>query len=280
MIHKKIKILSWNCRGLGDLEKCRVVSDVIRNSRCDVVLLQETKLNEVNLRYVLSFLPSFFNSNCAFNQASHSKGGLIIAWKRAFDLQMCYSTPHTLTVSLRNCKEDREILITNVYGPAVESEKARFIDELIYVRDQVNLPWILAGDFNLVRWMVDRSGIMREFELMDLFNDFIRQSGLVDVPLSNRLFTWSNKRPQPSFSKIDRVLISGEWNIDFPVITLEAKEMVVSDHTPLLLTCKNTVPQPKNFRLETFWFKYEIPRVLVQRLWEGKEVRGPPTNLM
>lgn len=151
MYYKKIQILSWNCRGLGDEKKCGVVSDVIRTSRSDVVLLQETKLNEINLSYVLRFLPSFFNPICAYNQALTTKGGLLIAWKRSFDLISSFSTPHTITVLLKHANTGNEVLITNVYGPSTDAGKPRFIDELNFIANRVSHPWILAGDFNLVR---------------------------------------------------------------------------------------------------------------------------------
>ena len=114
MSYKKIRILSWNCRGLGNLEKCNVVCDVIRSARCDVCLLQETKLNEVVFKYVSRFLPSFFNFNVAYNQAFNTSGGLIIAWKRSFELIASWSTIHTLSVILRQESTGFVFLVTNV----------------------------------------------------------------------------------------------------------------------------------------------------------------------
>lgn len=42
---KQIKILSWNTRGLGHEDKRTGVRSVIRLARCDVVCIQESKLN-------------------------------------------------------------------------------------------------------------------------------------------------------------------------------------------------------------------------------------------
>lgn len=64
MLYKKFKILSWNCRGLGCLEKCRVVRNVIRSSRCDVVALQETKWGDFDYWYASTVLPNFFVKEC------------------------------------------------------------------------------------------------------------------------------------------------------------------------------------------------------------------------
>lgn len=267
MLAKKIKILSWNCRGLRCPQKCNVVRDVVRESRCDVCMFQETKLNECGLSYVSRFLPSFFNQSCAFNCSIGTSGGVVIAWKKNFELQKSFSTRHTLTVLLRQQSTGAEFLLTTVYGPSVENEKPQFIQELTSLRQQIHSPWILAGDFNLVRWMIDRSGDYRGDPLMDLFNDFISAAGLIDVPVKNRTYTWSNKRPIPSFSKLDRIFTSHEWAVQYPIIMVEALGMVVSDHAPLLLTCKNMAPTQRRFKIETFWLKYEQPMLMVRKLW-------------
>ena len=210
MLAKKIKILSWNCRGLGCPDKCNVVRNVVRESRCDVCMFQETKLNESGLNYVGRFLPTFFDQRCAFNHSIGTSGGVIIAWKKNFELLSSFSTRHTLTVRLMQPATGADFIITTVYGPSVEGEKSEFIEELVNLMQQIHRPWIIAGDFNLVRWMIDRSGDYRNDPLMDMFNDFISQAGLVDIPIKNRSYTWSNKRPIPSFSKLDIMFTSHE----------------------------------------------------------------------
>lgn len=144
---------------------------------------------------------------------------------------------HSLFVLLKS-NSGQLFYVTIVYGPTDDNLKQQFISDLRNIAGLVDHPWILAGDFNLVRWLTDRSGNQRNFNLMQLFNDFISDAGLVDTLLKNRKFTWTSKRPDPVFSKIDRVLTSAEWTLVYPVITLEALEILISDHTPLLLTCK------------------------------------------
>lgn len=231
-------------------------------------MLQETKLNDISLTYVMRFLPSYFDPICMFNLANNSKGGILIAWKKNFELIKGWSTLHTTTVLLKNKSSNLVSYYTVVYGPSEDENKPNFIIELRYLQTLITGSWILAGDFNIVRWLIDRSGDLRGLPLMDLFNDFINQAALIDIPLKNRAYTWSNKRPLPTFSKLDRVFTSPDWQLKYPIITLESLEMIISDHSPLLLTCKNNAPTTKTFKLETFWLKYEVPRHMVQILWE------------
>ena len=49
-VRMKIKILSWNVRGANNPEKRRVIKQFIRDQRVDLVCLQETKVQNMNLK--------------------------------------------------------------------------------------------------------------------------------------------------------------------------------------------------------------------------------------
>ena len=44
----KLKILSWNIRGANDREKRKLIKDVIKSQKVDLVCLQETKIQEMS----------------------------------------------------------------------------------------------------------------------------------------------------------------------------------------------------------------------------------------
>ena len=50
----KLKILSWNVRGVNDPDKRKVIKNFIRIHRVDMVCLQETKVQEMNIDMVRS----------------------------------------------------------------------------------------------------------------------------------------------------------------------------------------------------------------------------------
>lgn len=204
----------------------------------------------------------------AFNLASNSAGGTIIAWRRSFSLLSSWSTKHTLTVLLQHHSSQCQILVTNAYGPTDDLPKPSFIQELFYLATLAQANWLLAGDFNLARWLTDRSGNQRSFRIMELYNDFVRVAGIIDVPLQNRLYTWCSNKPELVFSKIDRMFMTNDWSSHYPVIMLQALEIIVFDHVPLLLSCKGLPQSKKRFQLELYWFKYLRPRLMVQNLWQ------------
>lgn len=83
--------------------------------------------------------------------------------------------------------------------------------------------------------------------------------------MQNRVYTWSNKRPTPIFSKIDRVFMRPGFN--FPLLTLQAMEMVISDHCPLVLSCSQRRPVKKEPRWENFWFDYPEVQHIIAAIW-------------
>jgi exonuclease III len=50
----KLRLISWNVRGLNNPQKREVVKHLLREWRCDIVCLQETKLDGLDLQMVRS----------------------------------------------------------------------------------------------------------------------------------------------------------------------------------------------------------------------------------
>lgn len=109
-------MLSWNVRSLGSLEKCLIVRNGIKNSRCDVVCLQETKWNTYDLNYYLTLLPSYFDIKGAYIGAHGTRGGCLITWRKNFSLQNSWATSHTISVVLQH-NSDATMVVTNVLWP-------------------------------------------------------------------------------------------------------------------------------------------------------------------
>ena len=90
-----------------------------------------------------------------------------------------------------------------------------------------------------------------------------------------RQFTWANDLAPPTFEKLDRVLMSSEWELKFPNVTVQALDRSRSDHTPLLLNGKTSTNLGNyyEFKFELGWFIREGFHDMVSSIWQ-QENRG------
>jgi hypothetical protein len=68
-----------------------------------------------------------------------------------------------------------------------------------------------------------------------LFNCVIDGLNLRELEMSGRRYTWANSLLNPTYEKLDRVLISTEWELSHPLSTVVAMPRDISDHSPLLI---------------------------------------------
>ena len=87
-------------------------------------------------------------------------------------------------------------LVTNVYGPKRLDDKIRFFTSLMDLRVRyAGLPWVIGGDFNMIRSLSEKKGGTRALNKESLaFQIFSESMKLVDIETNNGLCTWNNKR--------------------------------------------------------------------------------------
>jgi hypothetical protein len=86
-----------------------------------------------------------------------------------------------------------------------------------------NLLWCIRGDFNVTRFPSERLGEIFLCLAMVEFSDIIFDQGLMAILLVEGYFTWSNKQDPPSWLRIDRFLVSPEWETQFPDLSKKKK---------------------------------------------------------
>jgi hypothetical protein len=74
--------------------------------------------------------------------------------------------------------------------------------------------------------------------LCTAFNDTIQELNVSEVDLSDRLYAWSNKQPNPILAKLDRVFTNNPLDSAFPMLNLSSLPRPTSDHSPLLLSLR------------------------------------------
>ena len=96
--------------------------------------------------------------------------------------------------------------------------------------------------------------------------------------MSGRKFTWDNSKSVPTYEKLDRVLASMEWKQRFSLVTVDALNREISDHTPLLLSISEKVHRSRQheFKFELSWFLQKDFSETVMRVWKSVEYGYTP----
>lgn len=87
--------------------------------------------------------------------------------------------------------------------------------------------------------------------------------------MSGRQFTWASSLPNPTYEKLDRILVATEWDNKYPLSTVVALNRDISDHTSLLLNTSelSTCTQPPPFRFELGWLLRDGFSDMVKDIW-------------
>ena len=101
-------------------------------------------------------------------------------------------------------------------APTNIGDKADFCAELSHVAGIWNHPWILGGDFNVIRFPNEKKGGCAISPAMRDFSNWIRFHDLVDLPLRGTDFPWTDIQTDPVLSRLDRFLLSTDWLDLFP----------------------------------------------------------------
>ncbi|GJX37497.1 cytochrome P450, partial [Tanacetum coccineum] len=143
-------------------------------------------------------------------------------------------------------------LMVVVYAPQDIRKKQTLWNNITDLVLRFNAPSVVLGDFNEVRYETKRKGSRFCKRGAKLFNDFIYNSHLVDLPMGGRKFTRMNKF-DTKLSKIDRILVSHQFTNRWPNAHITILPREASDHYPILLKSYAADYGPIPFKFFNTW---------------------------
>lgn len=99
--------------------------------------------------------------------------------------------------------------------------------------------------------------------------------------MSGRKYTWANTLDTPTYERLDRVLVSTDWEQYFPLATVVALSREISYHTPLLLnTGEETLgKQQPQFKFELGWLLQDGFFETVSEVWTSVKKGSTPLQV-
>jgi hypothetical protein len=258
----------WNFRGMNQTSRLPALIGKIRDSHADFIGITETKKRDFS-----DGLLKTLSSNMPFSwchlQAKGTAGGILVgANSDMFNMQVSDILHFSVSVILTDKKTNFSWKLVVIYGPAYEEFKQAFLDELHEIAGSWTGPVLFGGDFNLVRFIDDKSNRIINHRWADSFNEWIESNALIEINPTNKKFTWTNNQEIPILAKIDRIFVSTSWEAAFPLASVKALDRPPSDHNPLVLNSGDNVCfGKKRFRFEKWWLEKDSFRHMVEKAW-------------
>ena len=142
-----------------------------------------------------------------------------------------------------------------MYDPAQANLKEQFLAELVNMTSHETVPVMIGGDFNILRKSNEKNNDNYDSRWPFLFNAVINGLNLRELEMSERQYTWANSRAVPTYEKLDRILMSTEWELKYPLATVIAHSRDISDHTSLILNTgdASSMHTQTTFKFELGW---------------------------
>ena len=251
----KVRITSWNCRGLQKTKKVKQVMNRIKILQSKIVFLQETHLThedelKVRRRWKGKILSAPFTSQAR---------GVMILIHDFIPLQIHQvikdKAGRYLIIQGTILRE--QLILINIYAP--NTDEPKFFQNLFLTIASLPGACIMAGDFNctLDPQKDKSSGVDQSHSRSrGVIHHFMKEMSLIDVwrednPNGKKYSCYSGTHQ--SYSRIDFFLVSAQLKYKIKEVSYDA--ILLSDHAPNSLVYhdpKLTSDVPK-WRFKTKW---------------------------
>ncbi|KAK3219916.1 hypothetical protein Dsin_013886 [Dipteronia sinensis] len=229
-------------RSRGRLKK------LINKFNVDLLAISETFAAEERMELLGNFLNyHHFISN------ENQGGKLWLFWNDINAFEVISIT--TQMVSGWFIKDGQRMLVTFVYAKC-SYVKRRELWRHLEESQVSDYPWLVLGDFNVIRTGAERiGGNPRPLLSMIEFNDCLHQCGLFDLLNTGQRMSWCNGHEglSRSWAKLDRVLISNAFSTLFGSAHFKYLSRKSSDHCP--------------FRFLNMWRSHDLFLSCVEDAW-------------
>jgi exonuclease III len=228
-------ILSWNCRGLGNLRTIHELRPMVREKKPNLMFLMETKLRKNKIELIRTKIG--FN-NMFVVECVGKSGGLALFWEDGNNVEVQNFSHRHINAIVHNRVVDVDWKFTGFYGHP-DSTKHHEAWQLLKILARMSPdPWVCIGDFNKVLTSSEKlGGNARQQNLMQAFQQTLEECSLTDLGFVGPKFTWSNCQEGVALiqERLDRGVANLAWINIFPDAEVAVNVSSWSDHALLIL---------------------------------------------
>ena len=173
-----MRLLSWNCQGLGNPWIGRSFRKIVREQVPTVCFLMETRLDKEGFDNLYGNLPF---QNKIIVKHPDSGEGLAFLWKNEVSLEVInFTVNHVLA---KVTEEDGFVWhLTGFYGWSEAQQKENSWRLLKYLQSFVVGPWVVIGDFNAYLHASEKKSVRQpQFSQIEAFRDALNFCHLQDL---------------------------------------------------------------------------------------------------
>jgi exonuclease III len=266
-----MKLVSWNCRGLGNPTKIEAVKDLLKAAPSDILMLQETKIEGQALLEISR--KKWNKSSGKAVSARGTSGGLATLWTEdLFLLNKYYETQHWIYTELQHKASKFSISLCNLYVPVSYAEKRECWNSLSsFLEEASPNNVIIAGDLNIVMKPKEKRGGTRLRDpMLSKVEEITQTWDLLDFNPIQGLYTWTNNRTGLDHisARLDRFLVQSTILLNNKIITTKILPKLTSDHKPIQLLLEEEEDLgPIPFRFSPQWIEREGFLETVKTAW-------------
>jgi exonuclease III len=181
-----MKILSWNCRGLGKISAVRALRKLIISHHPDMVFLTETKFQSTDFllkaNSIGNNLSNHFYVDCTMSSRNRS-GGLAMLWSNNVNLNIVGYNNNMIDCYIMCDNGRNNWRATDIYGFPNHDNKTLTCDLISNLNHtNVNDQWLLFGDFNLILNSYEKQGGRdNNYNIINMAQNTINDCNLVDL---------------------------------------------------------------------------------------------------
>jgi hypothetical protein len=137
---------------------------------------------------------------------------------------------------------------------------------------------LIGGDFNIPRRLDEKNKSNYNDRWPLLFNVVIDGLNLRELEMTDMNYTWANSLDDPTYEKLDRILICTQWEQKFPLSTLVASTRDILGHTPLILDTGQTSScnSITMFKFKLGWLLRDGFANIVKNIWLNEKAGSTP----